>query len=293
MRILIQNYTSVICSEPMYMAKAFELTGHDVHLWSDSQISTFDIFDSFAPDVFVTHFQFLDPDCIKYLSQNKKIELILNCTGMSADQINMIESTVEENGINCPFVFTNAGHVLPYPRPSKLRMESILPGLDVFLPPQPLPDYNIDLGVIALEPSELLDQQVENRDSYHLMKLTVSGERDKNFDMPVNILSLRGMYDKYDEIMFATPMSIIFSQLFYESVFYSNKVSFKLEEDQQPLFDQFLVSTFKEEETDNISEALKSQIKHKHTCVNRIARLCKFMKDSDTKLKLEKIGSTL
>ena len=74
---------------------------------------------------------------------------------------------------------------------------------------------------------------------------------------------------------------------------HANKVTFKIQEEEQPLLDQFLATTFMEEETDDLSSALKAQIKSRHTCVGRAARLCKFLKDSETKLKLEKLKGTL
>jgi len=292
MRILIRNYTSVISTEAMYLARCLELADHQVHLWSDDT-SAFDMFDAFSPDIFITHFQFLDNDAVKYLSQNGNIKLVVNCTGMTTDQLKMLEDAVEANKIDCPLLFTNAGSVIPYPKPEKLKMESILPGLDVFLPPQPAPDYEIDRAIVGLDTSLLLEKQKKSNSSYHLMKLTVSPDRDKNFDMPVNILSLRGLYGKYKEMVFTTPMSILFSQLFYESVFYSKKVSFRLTEEEQPMFDKFLGSTFKEQETEDLASALKSQIKSNHTCISRTARLCKFLKDSDGNLKLQKIRGTL
>ena len=293
MRILLHNYTSIISTEPMYLARSFELTDHQVHLWNDPNMSAFDMFDSFKPDLFISHFQFVNDDCMKYLSQNKNIQLVLNCTGATTEQLKVIESNILENNINCPFLFTNAGAVLPYPKTEKIKMESILPGLDVFLPPEVLPEYKLDLGVVALEPNETIDKVVKDKDTYHVMKLTNSNERDKHFDMPVNILNLRSLYSKYKEVTFATPMSIIFSQLFYEATFYADKLSFKLQEDEQPLFDKFLTQVFKEQQTEDIAEALKSQIKSNHTCISRTARLCKFLKDSDTKLKLEKMRGTL
>ena len=293
MRILIHNYTSILSTEPMYLARSFEIVGHEVHLWNDPNASVFDTFDQFKPDLFITHFQFINNDCIKYLSQNKDIQLVVNCTGATTDQLKSVAANILENNINCPVLFTNAGAGLKYAKTEKIRMESVLPGLDVFLPPQVLPDYKLDIGVVALEPNETIDKAIKNKDTYHLLKLTTSDERDKNFDMPVNILNLRSLYSKYKEITFATPMSIVFSQLFYEATFYADKVSFKLTEEEQPMFDSFLQQVFKEEQTDDISNALKSQIKSNHTCISRAARLCKFLKDSETKLKLEKIRGTI
>jgi len=292
MRILIRNYTSVISTEAMYFSKCLELAGHEVHLWSENT-SVFDTFDAFSPDLFVTHFQFLDNDAIKYLSQNKNVKLVVNCTGMTTDQLKILEEGVESNKIDCPFLFTNAGSTIPFPKPEKIRMESILPGLDIFLPPQQIPDYSIDRAILATETSLVFEQQKKPDSSYHLMKLTANDERDKNFDMPVNLLSLRGMYDRYKEILFVTPMAILFSQLFYEAVYYSNKISFKLSEEEQPMFDKFLGSVFKEEKTDDLSQTLKSQIKSNHTCVSRAARFCKFLKDSEGNLKLQKIKGNL
>ena len=47
MRILIQNYTSMLSTEAMYLAKSLELAGQDVYLWQDPNISAFDMFDQF------------------------------------------------------------------------------------------------------------------------------------------------------------------------------------------------------------------------------------------------------
>ena len=292
MRILIQNYTSIISTEPMYFAKSFEVAGHDVHLWSDNNISAFDMFDSFSPDLFITHFEFLTNDAVRYLSQNKNIQIVVNCTGLSNDKLKMIESKFSENKINCPFLFTNAGSVIPYVKPEKMKMESILPGLDVFLPPEQLPDFRLDTAVISLDVNQELEGAIKDKETFHLLKLTTQSERDKNFDMPVNILSLRGVYPKYKEIIFTTPMNIVFSQLFYEATFYSDKVGVRIQDEEQDLFDKFLSSVFKEQETDDLAATLKSQIKSNHSAISRTARLCKFLKDSETKLKLEKMRGT-
>jgi len=293
MRLLIQNYTSLLSTEPMYLAKSLELVGQDVFLWQDPNMSTFDVFDSFTPDTYITHYRFLTNDAIKYLSQNKNIQCVLNISGIDNAGLDEIASVFKENNINCPFVFTNAHDVLPKPKSDHLKVESILPGLDIFLPGEPYPDYELDLGVIGLEINKEIEDYVSDRDTYHLLKLTSAPERDKNFDFPVNVISMRSLYSRYNEIMFATDMNVVLSQLFYDAVAHANKVTFKIHEEEQPLLDQFLATTFMEEETDDLSAALKAQIKSRHTCVSRAARLCKFLKDSDTKLKLEKLKGTL
>ena len=293
MRILIQNYTSMLSTEAMYLAKSLELAGQDVYLWQDPNISAFDMFDQFKPDVVLTHYQFLSNDMIKYLSQKRQIQCVLNVTGINNENMGMIDDSFGEKKINCPFVFTNAHNILPTPVAKKIKINSILPGLDIFLPEGDYPEYKLDLGVIATDANEQIDEYVENKDTYHLLKLATAPEKDKNFDMPVNILSLRGMYSRYKEIMFATGMNIIFSQLFYEAIAHSDKVTFKLEKDEEPILDKFLASTFIEEESDNLGAVLKKQIRSRHNCVSRAARFCKFIKNSDAQSKLEKLKGEL
>lgn len=293
MKILIQNYTSLLSTEPMYIAKSLELAEQEVFLWNDPNMSAFDVFDSFKPDVFLTHYHFLNQDAVKYLSQNKKIQCVLNISGITNEDLEKVTDVIEKEGINCPFVFTNAHQLLPKPKSSKIKVESILPGVDIFLPEQQFPDYDLDLGVIGLEMNKEIEDYVAETETYHLLKLTTSPEQDKNFDMPINIITMRSLYSKYKEIMIATGMNVIFSQVFYDAITHSKKVTFKIDKEEQPLLDQFLASTFMEEETEDLSSALKRQIKTRHTCVSRAARFCKFLKDSDTKLKLEKIKSNL
>ena len=289
MRILIQNYASMLSTEAMYLAKSLELAEQDVYLWQDPNLSTFDVFDQFKPDVFLTHYQFMSDDTIKYLSQNNRIQCVMNITGINDENMEIIEGVVDTNKINCPFVFTNAHNILPLPKAKKIKVNSILPGLDVFLPEEDYPKYKLDLGVIATEINEQIDKYVEDKDTYHLLKLTAQSERDKNFDMPVNIMSLRSLYSRYKEVMFATGMNIIFSQLFYEAITHADRVTFKLQAEEEPVLNEFLTSTFKEEKTDDLGAALKKQVKSRHTCLSRAARFCKFIKNSDAQSKQERL----
>ena len=268
MKTLIQNYTSMLSTEPMYIAKSLELAEQEVFLWNDPNMSAFDVFDSFNPDVFLTHYHFLSQDALKYLSQNKKIQCVLNVSGITNEDLEKVANIIEEEGVNCPFVFTNAHQLLPKLKSDKIKVESILPGLDVFLPAEQFTDFDIDLGVIGLEMNKEIEDYVANKETYHLLKLTTSPDQDKNFDMPINVITMRSLYSKYKEIMIATGMNVIFSQLFYDAIAHSNKVTFKISKEEQPLLDQFLASTFMEEETDDLSSALKRQIKTRHTCVS-------------------------
>jgi len=276
----------------MYLARCLEVVGQDVYLWNDPNMSAFDIFDSFKPDVFLSHYQFLTEDQIKYLSRNKNIQCILNVTGVDSPILTNIENAFRENGVNCPFVFTNAHTVLPQPKADKLKVHSILPGVDVFLAHEEIANFKLDVGVIATEPSKEIEEYVSNKDTYHLLKLTVSPERDKNFDIPVNIMSLRSLYSHYKEILFATGMNLVFSQIFYEAIGHADKVTFKLMDEEEELWNKYLLSLFKEEEGD-ISDVLKGQIFSRHTCVRRAARFCRYLKDSETKSKLEKLDREL
>ena len=75
MKTLIQNYTSALSTEPMYINKCLNECGGQSVLWSDPSVSAFDAFDHSSPDLFITHYKFLTNDVVKYLSQNKKIQI--------------------------------------------------------------------------------------------------------------------------------------------------------------------------------------------------------------------------
>ena len=301
MKILIQNYTSMLSTEAMYFAKCLEIAKQDVFLWNDPNMSTFDVFDSFKPEVFITHWQFISNDTIKYLTQDKGIQLVLNISGITNEQLDSIAEIVKKNEINCPFVFTNAHNVFTKPETSvkdAFTVETILPGADIFLPPSiDVGDVELEAGVVATEMSKEIEDYVENKDTYHLLKLSTSPEVDKNFDMPVNIMTLIALYGKYKQVACFTEVNTALTQLFYDATLNSKNIKFFVPEDQKSTLNEFVESIFSpEDETledlviSELGKMIKDTIKKHHTCVNRSIDLCKLLKNSEALSVLEKTG---
>ena len=91
MKTLIQNYTSSISTEPMYIERCLLECGQEAQLWANPGLSAFDAFDSSNPDLFITHYSFLTQDIVKYLSSKRNISMALNITGAGKQEIEKIE----------------------------------------------------------------------------------------------------------------------------------------------------------------------------------------------------------
>ena len=146
---LVYNYSSNVSTEPLYLQKCITEAGGTSHLWADHSISTFDIFDSIKPDVFICHFSRFTTDMLKYLSNNKNISIVLNITGAADEHIQSIEQAFDVNNISCPFFFTNT-HKLIKTVNTKREIKCILPSIDVFLPKLTPPLFNADACYICL-----------------------------------------------------------------------------------------------------------------------------------------------
>ena len=141
MNFLIEDYSSIYSTEAKYLSKCLgKLEGSDSFLWNQSTVSVFDMFDKVKPDVFLTHYQNLSTDVIKYLRQSKHpITVVLNITGATQEQAEQLKGVLE--GIDCPFVFTN--------NPSDVytthgfKVENILNCSDSFLNDKPQLEYSI------------------------------------------------------------------------------------------------------------------------------------------------------
>lgn len=290
MKTLIHNYSSATSSEPMYFTKCLELCETPVHLWSDQNISAFDMFDAVQPDVFITHYTFMTNDIVKYLSQHKKIKTVLNLSGANEQEMETIEQVFVAGNIDVPFVFTNMHDCMYKNKPRGIKMVNIWPSADIFLPPSAVPDFEIDLAVVATDMTDLVKRATESKDTYHLLSL---GKDNEEFDLSTNIQILRGMYDKYNEVLITSDISVVFSQVLFEAALNAKKLSIKVSKDQQGMLDKILASLFHDDGNDNVARLVKRQIERKHTCVNRTSRLCKFLKNTDAVKKLDKLGEQI
>ena len=83
MKALIQNYASVDTTEPLYLSECLNSVGIETTTWKNQDVSAFDMFDLSNPNLFITHYNLVTNDIIKYLSGHQNIECILNITGAS------------------------------------------------------------------------------------------------------------------------------------------------------------------------------------------------------------------
>tara|TARA_Y100001972_G_C7656935_1_gene330872 strand:+ start:895 stop:1722 length:828 start_codon:yes stop_codon:yes gene_type:complete len=275
----------------MYFSKCLELAETQPAFWANPNASAFDMFDSTQPDVFISHFKFLTRDIVKYLNQSpRKIEVILNMSGCTEEEMQMLDSITEDNKLKLPFVFTNMPDNIIQPKPKRIKLVNILPSVDIFMPAPNLPDYNIDTGIVCNEAGDLLAEVLKGKDNYHLMSLNNSSHSDLN----VSIQSLRGLYVKYKEFILVGNMGEVYNQIMLEAMMFAPKTLIKVPREQEQALNKIFEALFSEDSSqENMSDLVRSQIKRKHTCVNRTARLCRFLKNNDAATKLEKIRDQL
>ena len=165
-----------------------------------------------------------------------------------------------------------------------------MPAIDIFMPAPRLPDYNIDVGIVYAQASDLVKQSVKDKDNYHLLSLNNSEDTDLN----VSIQSLRGLYPKYKEMILVGNLGEVYNQIMFETMMFSEKASIKVPQEQQEALNKIFESIFSDDSSqEDMSQIVKSQLKRKHTCVSRAARVCRFLKDKDAAVKLEKIRDEL
>lgn len=288
MKILIQNYTSVLSTEPMYLNECFIKSGAiNSNIWDTNSASAFDALDSFNPDVLLCHY--LTPvlnDIFKYLSENKKIELVLNITGAQQGHVEILENLIQKNAINSPFFVSNL-HEKIYTIKSKKKVLNLLPGVDLFLPKQNIPNFNLKAAILSNN-KDLAQQASQGISTYH--KIGV-GVQDEYFDFTVNASNMKSLYDKYEKIVLASDLSVSFSQLFFDAVYNSKKVVLKTNDEK--ISGEILGDLFDaNEEDEDIATAIKNQIKTKHTCFNRAERLARALKLENAAKILKKITDT-
>lgn len=287
MKTLIQNYSSGLSTEAMYFNQCLREGGLESHIWADGQISAFDIFDAVKPDIFISHYKFITTDIIKYLKQAKNIPMVLNVTGTNEQEIQQIESLYSENNIKTPFLFTNSYDSIEKFKPKKLKLVNILPSVDVFLSPIPTIDFQVDLAIIGTKSNNLIDETTKDKQSYHLLSLGVENE---NFDLPVDLKSLGGLYDKYKEMILIDDVNVVSSQIFFEASLKARKLSVKVDQSQQSTLDKIIPTLF---DKGSDSNSIRQQIKKKHTCFNRTARLARFLNNEEVSKKLKSISEQL
>lgn len=288
MKTLIQNYTSTLSTEAMYIHRCLLEAGESVHLWTNQNQSAFDTFDFVKPDLFISHYKFLTRDIIKYLSQNKNISMTLNVTGASQENINTLEQIVKDNGINVPLIFTNLHESISNIVSRQIPLKHIYPAADVFLPALPTPEYEVKSCFLTLENSEML-QALKPNGSYHIVSFNQPSE-DRYADMYLDVTSCVSFYDKYEKCILVGDINFVTSQMFYDCMLRCKSITVKVPNEQEKAFNTILASLFNESDSDDMSALIKNQVKSRHNCIKRTARLFRQLRVKELGDKLERMG---
>lgn len=293
MRILFHNYSNELTTEPLYLSNAMRQCGLDVTLWVDPSISAYDAFDMNKPDVFITHAYSVTPDIFKYLGESKKIDLVLNVTGLSDVQVSDIEKYCDHEGVKCPFMFTNHFSLKGRNKTPdiKTKFHRVYPAFDLFLSNPIDKPKIISEGVISQHNDEQLQSVIKDKEVYHLIQVT-NGEREDGFDLRTNATSLKGLYPVYNKLTVVGDANFCSSQLFFDLNYNTHNISISCH-DETAFFD-FLSEAFENIDTgEDIKLQVREQIKNRHTPFHRAATLCKHLKAKDEMAKVERAKSQL
>ena len=289
MKMLIQNYSTALSTESLYLHRAMIEAECDVVFWADKNISTFDMLDQTKPDSILTHFRFITHDMMKYLS-GSNIELILNVTGADKQIIDQIESELTNKNIKTPLFFTNTHDIITPAINGKTKIVNLLPALDIFVPKQDLSPFEIDTAFITTEPTDLMKTLTESEEVYHTIGM---GSDNKEFDFNLDIPNLISVIDRYKKCIIVDDINIAFSQLFFECTFRCPRTILKVPENQRSTLDKVLATLFHLQDSEDISETIKLQIKRKHNPFNRAARLLRYLKCDNESTKVQSFGEKL
>lgn len=293
MRILFDNYVTLTSSESSYFNGVLRQAGVDSLFWSDKRISAFDILDSTKPDLFVTHYRQLTQDLTKYLSNNSKIDLVLNISGSTSTEVSALEDFLSTNKIKCSLMFSGD---IDGAKSSKIKCEEILPGADLFFPVIPPGQRKIDFGVVCQSSkNDLVSNFVKDKDVYHL--LGVNQEEVSDTDMQVNVKSVNDISHIYNTMVLMGDIRFVASQLFFDLLLRANKCSVVTNPNSEEKWNKFINRIFDTpkdwKSDDSMKELLRSQVLQKHTCYNRAERLMKFVGNSEAMSNVQKLRNNL
>jgi hypothetical protein len=241
-----------------------------------------------STDIVIYHFT--NPklnDLFKYLNGNKNINLYLNITGASDQHVEILSDLLERNSIKCPFFISNL-HEKIHLTKSKRKVFNLLPAADIFFTEGKTLDYNLDAAIVSDSPQ--LSKEVEKDfQCYHKIGL---GQENEYYDFTTSIMNMNNLYSKYKKIILATNINTAFSQIFFDAVYKAKKVALKTNDTKKS--NEVLADLFKSEtEEDDVESFVKNQIKTKHNCFNRAARLAQAFKFENASKVLQDLGNKI
>ena len=265
MKFLISDYSTPWYTEPHYFNAGLNLVGQKSNLLNHN-VSIYDNFDRFTPDIYITHISHLSKDVINYVIENKKIKLLINTNFTNPDLIKKNDDYLSSSKIDYSFFGNdNPNNIMKYIK--------ILFGADIFFNKQNK-QYSIN-KLIFIESKD----QIEKLDgTYHYTSTNQDMVEEIDIIFPSTTLSL--LFNSYDESIFKGS-SYIGSQIAFDAIYSGTKVIFDTKETK---------------DLDKIDDIFKKQklltsVKNKHTCLHRLKSLMSQISCDDLAQKIEnKIG---
>jgi len=219
--------------------------------------------------------------------------MVLNVSGAQQEDIDMLASMVKEAGVNVPFVFTNLYKSAHNLSSKEIKIEGIYPAADIFIPRIYVPEYQIDTCIFSVSNNELVSNAIKGEDNYHVASLN-NGDESGYADMFLDVTSAVSFYERYKKIVLADDINVVTSQLLFYAFLRCQDLKIKVPDSQQDQLDQILSDLFIETEEDGeLGQILKKQIKKRHNCFKRSARLFRFLKNSDLASQMERTSDSL
>ena len=105
---------------------------------------------------------------------------------------------------------------------------------------------------------------------------------------------MTSFYQRYKTIHIAGDINLATSQVLFDSMLKAKEVKIKVPENQQQKLDEILSLLFVETpEKKDLKDILRDQIKTKHNCFRRVARLFRSLKIKEVAQKMEEISDKL
>lgn len=269
MKLVIENYNSILSSKSSYLAQAANSLGVETYLWGTGK-SSFDVIDEQSPDVVICHHRSPNLSSLAQRLASTNIDLVIDTCG---DQVYQgFFDFFSSNKIKCPFY-------LKYPEDNwnvSLEHLDMLPAADVFLS-QELPKeylFNVNSALIYItNPPQVEDSPC------HLVRFW--NQMDTTPDIVTNVFNFSPFYSMYNEVKLHGPFDFVSSQVFFDAMYRANKVTLVADKESELKLNSRLGFIFETCDDEDLGSNLKAQITNNHTCINRAKSL------------LNKLGVTL
>jgi hypothetical protein len=272
MKVLIQNYNDILSTQNFYINQCLNMVDSvETKLWNTNAESTHDCLDRFQPDLVIANAKIIDKVLLKYLSENTKIKLIVNSSRCNQYIVDYLEEKIQQLDINCVLFFSEGYDFLVKARTKNIKFSVIMPSHDLFLNPPNILNFDIDNCIISNKYTDEYQQVCDKNKHYH--KLIFGIDLHSQFDLESSISNISSLVSNYKEITLVGDVEFVCSQVFFDCMIKSEKVSVKPNAEQEELFLKVLSALFEEDQKDMSIEKVKDQIRQKHTCIHRVHQL--------------------